>query len=61
MTAALPAPDLANGRYQYQLASIVELTTAQLDETSAEIDNLNAKYDYEIQYALLQYTTGLLR
>ena len=52
--APAQALDLANGRYQYQLASIVELTTAQLDETSAEIDNLNAKYDYEIQYALLR-------
>jgi outer membrane protein len=61
LRAAAQALDLANGRYQYQLASIVELTTAQLDATSAEIDNLNAKYDYEIQYALLQYTTGQLR
>ena len=61
LRASAQALDLANGRYQYQLASIVELTTAQLDETSAEIDNLNAKYDYEIQYALLQYTTGQLR
>jgi outer membrane protein len=61
MRAAAQALDLANGRYQYQLASIVELTTAQLDETAAEIGNLNAKYDYEIQYALLQYATGQLR
>jgi outer membrane protein TolC len=59
VTAALPAPDLANGRYQYQLASIVELTTAQLDEVWAKIDNLTAKYDYEIQYALLQYNRQL--
>ena len=61
LRAASQALDLANGRYQYQLASIVELTTAQLDETSAEIDNINAKYDYEIQYAGLQYAIGQLR
>jgi outer membrane protein len=61
LRAASSALDLAQGRYQYQLASIVELTTAQLDETSAQIDNVNAKYDYEIQYSLLQYTIGQLR
>lgn len=61
LRAASQALDLANGRYQYQLASIVELTTAQLDQTSAEIDNVNAKYDYEIQYAMMQYTIGQLR
>lgn len=61
LVAASSALDLAQGRYQYQLASIVELTTAQLDETSAQIDNVNAKYDYEIQYSLLQYTIGQLR
>lgn len=61
LRAASQELELANGRYQYQLASIVELTTAQLDETSAEIDNVNAKYDYEIQYAVMQYAIGQLR
>jgi len=55
------AMNLAQGRYDLQLASIVELTQAQLNVTSAEIENLNAKYDYQSQYATLQYTIGSLR
>ena len=31
------------------------------NRTSAEIDNLNAKYDYQSAYATLQYTYGALR
>ncbi len=53
--------DLAQGRYNLGLASIVELTQAELNLTSAQIENLNAKYDYHSQYAVLQYTQGLLR
>ena len=53
--------DLARGRYDLQLASIVELTQAQLNVTQAEIENSNAKYDYQSQYSLLQYTIGSLR
>jgi outer membrane protein len=55
------AMQLAQGRYDLSLASIVELTQAQLNVTQAEIENLNAKYDYQTQYAALQYTLGLLR
>jgi outer membrane protein len=55
------ALDLAQGRYTLGLSSIVELTQAQLNLTEAEIENLNAKYDYQTQYAGLQYTVGLLR
>jgi outer membrane protein len=55
------ALDLANGRYALGLSSIVELTQAQLNLTQAEIENLNAKYDYQTQYSALQYTLGLLR
>jgi outer membrane protein len=55
------AMQLAQGRYDLSLASIVELTQAQLNVTSAEIENLNAKYDYQIQFAALQFTIGLLR
>ena len=55
------AQQLAQGRYDLGLASIVELTQAQLNVTSAEIENLNAKYDYQTQYASLQFTLGLLR
>lgn len=55
------ALDLAQGRYTLGLSSIVELTQAQLNLTQAEIENLNAKYDYQAQYSALQYTIGLLR
>jgi len=55
------AKDLAQGRYDLGLATIVELTQALLNVTAANIENLNAKYDYESQYATLQYTMGALR
>jgi outer membrane protein len=55
------ALDLAQGRYNLGLSSIVELTQAQLNLTQAEIENLNSKYDYQTQYSALQYTIGLLR
>ncbi|MGO9228319.1 MAG: TolC family protein [Bryobacteraceae bacterium] len=55
------ALDLAQGRYNLGLSGIVELTQAQLNATTAEIENLSAKYDYQSQYAGLQYTLGALR
>jgi outer membrane protein len=55
------ALDLAQGRYNLGLSSIVELTQAQLNVTQAQIENLSAKYDYQSQYATLQYTLGALR
>ncbi len=53
--------DLAQGRYDLGLSSIIELTQAQLNLTQAEIESLNAKYDYQARYAELQYTIGSLR
>jgi outer membrane protein len=61
MRQAALALQLAQGRYELSLASIVELTQAQLNVTQAEIENLNAKYDYQTQYSALQYAIGLLR
>jgi len=55
------AVNLAQGRYNLGLASIVELSQAQLNQTQAEIENLSAKYDYQSQYQALQYTIGQLR
>jgi outer membrane protein len=55
------AMELAQGRYNLGLASIVELTQSQLNLTRAEIEDLSAKYDYQTQYAALQYAIGLLR
>jgi outer membrane protein len=61
LSQASLAMQLAQGRYDLSLASIVELTQAQLNVTTAAIENLNAKYDYQTQYAALQFTIGLLR
>jgi len=61
LRAATQAQQLAKGRYDLGLASIVELTDSELNLTDAEIANLTAKYDYQSQYAMLQYTTGALR
>lgn len=61
VSQAALALDLAKGRYDLGLSSIVELTQAQLNLTTAQIEYLNAKYDYQAQNAALQYTIGLLR
>lgn len=58
---ATQALDLAKGRYDLGLSSIVELTQAQLNLTEAEVENLSAKYDYQRLYAVLQYSIGTLR
>jgi outer membrane protein len=58
---ATSALDLAHGRFELGLSSIVELTQSQLNLTEAEIENLNAKYDYQSLVAALQYSTGTLR
>jgi outer membrane protein len=55
------AVNLAQGRYNLGLASIVELSQSQLSQTQAEIENLSAKYDYQTLYQALQYTIGQLR
>ncbi len=61
VTQATLAQDLAKGRYDLGLASIVELTQAQLNVTQAQIENVGAQYDYESANAFLQYTIGALR
>jgi outer membrane protein len=55
------ARELAQHRYQLGLSTIVELTQALLNLTTAEVENVNAKYDYQTQFAALQYATGALR
>ncbi len=54
------ALDLAQGRYNLGLSSIVELTQAQLGQTQAQVQNLNAQYEYQQAYSALQYAEGLL-
>ncbi|HZL55463.1 MAG TPA: TolC family protein [Bryobacteraceae bacterium] len=55
------AQDLAQGRYDLGLSSIVELSQAQLNFASAQIANAAAKFDFEAQLSFLQYQTGNLR
>ncbi len=49
---------LAQTRYQLGLSSIVELSQAQLQQTSAAIDNTNALYQYKLSLAALNYQIG---
>ena len=55
------ALDLAQTRYNLGLSSIVELSQAQLNLTSAEIASASAKYDYQTQRSELEYQIGALR
>jgi outer membrane protein len=57
---AQQALDLAQTRYELGLSSIVELSQAQLNETAAEIASASAKYEYQLQRAVLDYQAGLL-
>jgi outer membrane protein len=49
---------LAQTRYQLGLSSIVELSQAQLQQTSAAIDNTNAQYGYRLALATIDYQLG---
>jgi outer membrane protein len=55
------ALDLAQTRYDNGLSGIVELSTAQLNLTSAQIGDANARYDYQSQRVMLDYQIGTLR
>lgn len=61
LAEASQALDLAQSRYKLGLSSIVELTQAQLNQTEASIEQASARYDYEAQYAALNYQLGDLR
>jgi outer membrane protein len=52
---------LAQTRYDAGLGSIVELSQAQLAQTSADIRNATARYDYLSRRAALDYATGDLQ
>jgi len=58
---ATDAESLAQSRYNLGLTSIVELTQAQLNKTSAEIAQSTARYEYQARVAALRYQTGDLR
>jgi len=54
------ALDLAQTRYDAGLGNIVELSTAQLNVTSAQIADASALYEYQTQRILVDYQTGAL-
>jgi outer membrane protein len=58
---AAEAFDLAQARYHNGISSIVELSEAQLNLTSAQISEADARYNVLIQQSNLNYQTGVLR
>jgi outer membrane protein len=50
--------DLAQTRYKLGLSSIVELSQAQLQQTSAQIQDTSARYQYRVALSTLSYETG---
>ncbi|MGB6904126.1 MAG: TolC family protein [Acidobacteriaceae bacterium] len=52
------AMDLAQTRYKLGLSSIVELSQAQLQQTSAQIQDTSARYQYRLSLSTLNYETG---
>jgi outer membrane protein len=55
------ALDLAQSRYDLGLSSIIELSQAQLNLTSAQIAAASARYDYQTQRTVVDYQIGALR
>ncbi len=53
--------DLARGRYDLGLSTIVELSQAQLNLTAAQIATASARFDYQTQRAIVDYQIGASR
>ena len=53
------ALQLAQGRYQLGLSSIVELSQAQLQQASAAIGYVNAQYQYKLALSTLNFQMGV--
>jgi outer membrane protein len=51
--------NLARGRYQLGLGSIVELSQAQLQQTDAAIGYVNAQYQYRLALSTLNFEIGV--
>ncbi len=52
------ALDLAQTRYRLGLSSIVEFSQAQLQQTQAQIQDANARLEYEADLATLRFQSG---
>jgi outer membrane protein len=55
------ALELAQARFNLGLSSIVELSQAELNQTTAQIEEAGARYDYHTQRAALDFQLGRLR
>ena len=51
--------NLAQSRYKLGLGSIVELSQAQLQQTDAQISNVNAQYQYRLALSSLNFEMGM--
>ena len=57
---ATRALSLAESLYTLGGTSMIELSQAQLNKTAAEIANINARYEFQIQQTSLQFQVGKL-
>ena len=57
---AAQAFSLAESRYIVGGTSIIELSQAQLNKTAAEIADINARYELQLQQSGLQFQVGAL-
>jgi outer membrane protein len=55
------ALELAQARFKGGLSSIIELSQAELNQTSAQIAGADARYDYQIQHSALDFQLGRIR
>jgi outer membrane protein len=55
------ALELAQARFKGGLSSIIELSQAELNQTTAQIAEAGARYDYHIQHSALDFQLGRLR
>ena len=60
LTEANLALKLAQTRYDLGLSNIVELSQAQFQQTDAAIGNTNAKYQYRLSLATINYQIGMM-
>jgi outer membrane protein len=55
------ALELAQARFKGGISSIIELSQAELNQTSAQIGATNARFDFQIQHSALDFQLGRLR
>ena len=61
LSQAQSSLDLAQSRYTLGLSSIVELSQAQLNLTSAQIAAASAKYDWQAYRRIVDFQIGTLK